>query len=603
VDITVDQPTIAQPFQHKWPTGQDESYDSAWEATVRADGRAFAVRHGLGYRDAFGKRRRHSTTFIDGYPTVEASGTDDYDNSRELASFIKSPDARRVVNPADVPPDYRGLRIVRHSDVISGPRNSNALAFTLREDAIADWARIATARRLAAPSFPASRPTDRAAGGWEHFTRWAAKWYAWPEFEATERAYKIQIADKLREVKTQLEARDPKWLEALRHAFGPPNNLTSWQMHDSFLRWLERSGESIASVISTIWDQDDNDRLQHFLDHVPKEIVSGAGSRVSLGSFLQMAVNEADLPFYKPTAVQKAYLLAGYGQPAQGGSESERYSGYLEFIDTLIQEAADAGVTVRDRLDAQGLAWSVGSLAPPDAWSAEEQEEFTVWRDAILRDARDRAGDLGRLRQLLVELDATRSRLWLVAQGNNYAAERQAGILRSPKRAKDGRAVASWFSMTQVRPGDVILHYARGAFRAVGLARAVAEDVPGDQELGPAGGWLVHVEYHDLEPPVARDAIPRDMRGGDTAFTFEGGVQQGYLFKVGEKLAEFLIAEEQQKIATVTIEMTSSLARRAGGAHRGPYRRDTSNRPRWSARYRQILRSSKGGRVSREGGC
>jgi hypothetical protein len=63
---------------------------------------------------------------------------------------------------------------------------------------------------------------------------------------------------------------------------------------------------------------------------------------------------------------------------------------------------------------------------------------------------------------------------WWVNQGKIYQAERSAGILWAPQQTAHGRALGHWTAMIHVQSGDIVLHYARGAIRALGRAEAPA---------------------------------------------------------------------------------------------------------------------------------
>jgi hypothetical protein len=95
---------------------------------------------------------------------------------------------------------------------------------------------------------------------------------------------------------------------------------------------------------------------------------------------------------------------------------------------------------------------------------------------------------------------------WWVNQSQTYREEREAGILWAPKRSRNGRTIAHWESMAQVRPGDMVIHYANGAIRATGEVLAAAIEAPRPSEV--EGDWerdgrLVRAAYDELDEPSA----------------------------------------------------------------------------------------------------
>src|SRR5580700_5910773 len=79
---------------------------------------------------------------------------------------------------------------------------------------------------------------------WSGFVSWAKRFYERPDFATNERDYKLVVADRLLEARHAVVDNTGDWLEKLRLAFGSPNNLTPWQVHDRFLKWAADSHEA-----------------------------------------------------------------------------------------------------------------------------------------------------------------------------------------------------------------------------------------------------------------------------------------------------------------------------------------------------------------------
>lgn len=199
---------------------------------------------------------------------------------------------------------------------------------------------------------------------WGQFIRWAARFYTQPDFDSDERDYKLEIAEHL------AKARDAvlvggDWHPLLKRSFGPPNNLTAFQMHGSFLKWCEVKPEAAEPALTAMWSPESttSERIRTFLGQVPVDVVRGRGSRTTLASFLMMAVDAGQYPIYQTRAFAKAFELTEHSPPSADADEADIYEHALEFLDTLAAEASARGLELRDRLDAQSVLWTV--VKPP----------------------------------------------------------------------------------------------------------------------------------------------------------------------------------------------------------------------------------------------
>jgi MoxR-like ATPase len=112
----------------------------------------------------------------------------------------------------------------------------------------------------------------------------------------------------------------------------------------------------------------------------------------------------------------------------------------------------------------------------------------------------------------------------------------------APQRGQGGRIVGHHQIVAQLKPGDLVLHYAKGFVRAVGLVTEAARTAPRPAEL-PEGQWgregyLATLTYHDAPTPIALEEIPASWRTeGGGPFTRHGGVKQGYMFAISTRFA------------------------------------------------------------------
>jgi len=112
----------------------------------RSEASRHRVRHGLGARQVYGSRRRHSVTFVDDWAAAEGVAPDDYETSRCLISPLKDHAGRLIRPGGQVPSSYDGFPLVSHADQIVAPYSRNGLAVRLHEDDITSWVGYALAR-------------------------------------------------------------------------------------------------------------------------------------------------------------------------------------------------------------------------------------------------------------------------------------------------------------------------------------------------------------------------------------------------------------------------------------------------------------------------
>src|ERR1035437_2085904 len=216
---------------------------------------------------------------------------------------------------------------------------------------------------------------------WDAFVRWGTRFSAEPTYGANEREYKLTIAGRLREARAALEDSED-WWPVIRKAFGSPNNLTPWRLNDDFLKWLKADPDAGKVALRAAWEAgaDVSQRIRAIVAALPAEVATGRGTRLALASFLQLAMDEHQWPVYRWTPASTAYRLTGNDGPAKGDDEADVYVHFVDFLDTFIEEAANRGLAIVDRLDAQGLVWGVTSLEPEPTWPLEEQQAFLRFR-------------------------------------------------------------------------------------------------------------------------------------------------------------------------------------------------------------------------------
>lgn len=165
-------------------------------------------------------------------------------------------------------------------------------------------------------------------------------------------------------------------------------------------------------------------------------------------------------------------------------------------------------------------------------WNAEllDQMEAMVidrYLGGVPQEAIDRARGDGQVER--------RMNVWWVNQGQTYGEERQGGFVWAPVSTKAGHPVAHHTRVSELRAGDVVVHYAGKAIRA--LSRVVAD---AERRRKPAvlatdawedDGHYCDVEYFDLADPIDLEELV-DLPKGQGPFASTGRVNQGYMYEV-----------------------------------------------------------------------
>lgn len=212
---------------------------------------------------------------------------------------------------------------------------------------------------------------------WDPLVRWAVRFADSLDLDEVERAYKLEIAERVRAAAGAMRGDDAVWPRLLRRAFGPPNNLTSFYMHGTFLTWVDDNVDAARSLLLALWDSDRDvhSAVDAFCALLPST-VSGGGTQANLASFLLAARDITRYTVFRVTPFNTAYQLTGWPQE-RDAQPAERYDEALAFLDQFGAQCRGRGATgLRDRLDAQGLLWQVLTGSAPTGWSASEVEAY-----------------------------------------------------------------------------------------------------------------------------------------------------------------------------------------------------------------------------------
>ena len=216
---------------------------------------------------------------------------------------------------------------------------------------------------------------------WDIVVEWVDKMASSPSFDEWERDYKISLSQRLVHIREEFMNGRP-WLPELKRAILQKPLLPSWQEVDKFSVFAESNPETTREGLAVLWDYDASieDRFSVFNTLLPDDSYFST----NLLSVLHMAMGAEEFPPFKPRAFGAAAKIIGYELPKRiaRSDQAEIYRDALDFLDRIVEESGNRGVSLRDRLDAQGIVWTFGT----------KSDGFPDWSDEITRQYRQFCG-------------------------------------------------------------------------------------------------------------------------------------------------------------------------------------------------------------------
>ncbi len=214
---------------------------------------------------------------------------------------------------------------------------------------------------------------------WSLFLAWAKRFADEVDLDTDERAYKVALAYRLAAAVEMARAGDSSWLHELKAGLQGVN-LIPWQFTDALMKSAGGQEPTLRAVVLELLDAPEPVAQLDEFGAAIRTIHPGAtpGNLVAMASVLLMSQQPATYPPYRAEPASAWAARVGAGAPGDG--LAERYRSLLDLCDGLVDRAPAAGIDVRDRLDAQGLAWTVLKQDPPVRWAPLEQAELAAWR-------------------------------------------------------------------------------------------------------------------------------------------------------------------------------------------------------------------------------
>lgn len=215
---------------------------------------------------------------------------------------------------------------------------------------------------------------------WSAFVHWGRRFFQTEGIRDEERSYKLKIVERINSAKAALQLGDEDFISALKAAFAGSNNLTHHIQNQKFIEWASEDTTAAQQLLTHLWNEgeDDQEAIARFLTEFPTEVISGAGTRTNMASYLAMARNAFSVPIYKTEPFEFGCRLTGFETPPK--PELQVYPHAIRFLDRIISECGERGFKLEDRLDAQSLLFCVTKYDPQESWSEDEKKAFVAWR-------------------------------------------------------------------------------------------------------------------------------------------------------------------------------------------------------------------------------
>ena len=210
------------------------------------------------------------------------------------------------------------------------------------------------------------------AATWDEYIGRVRRYVATGRIDTDELNYKREVARELGGVREAVLSGNANWLDLVREVTPDyVNNLCRWQGRDDLLKWFDRDEHGASGALLKLWEPyersspgeaastgDVIERVRAFAGRMPRDEISGAGTRMRLISFLLMGLDAERYPPFMTTVFADAYELTKYQGPPRDADEAALYEHALGFLDRLIEEA-DKLDTPRTRLEAQSVVFGM----------------------------------------------------------------------------------------------------------------------------------------------------------------------------------------------------------------------------------------------------
>ena len=196
---------------------------------------------------------------------------------------------------------------------------------------------------------------------WDEFVRRAQQYVDTGRLGRDEIPSKLETGRRLTTAREAVIAESNDWAELLRRGLSGQLISPRYALPKIY-GWIDESPDEALRALQAIWRRNASsviERIRAFSRLFPRSVMSGSGTRMNVISVLLMGLDVEKYPPFMTTAFNNAYKRTEYQAPARAADEGTLYEHALRFLDQLIKEASERGLTLRHRLDSQSAVWGV----------------------------------------------------------------------------------------------------------------------------------------------------------------------------------------------------------------------------------------------------
>lgn len=213
----------------------------------------------------------------------------------------------------------------------------------------------------------------------ELYVAWAQKVLQLGELKERERDWKVDLARTTRQALEAIST-GGEVVGHLKKVLSP-NSLVDYRTADDFLTWVSKEQATAVKALGELARNPGPKSIDRFLRFVPRDgQLAGDGARLSLATALLIASDVEQLPPWRHTAADITVRLTNGYRPQQAATAGEKYVLFLERLDLIMNAMNAHGTPLRDRLDAQALAWTIATNEGFGEWSDDDNAAFKNWR-------------------------------------------------------------------------------------------------------------------------------------------------------------------------------------------------------------------------------
>lgn len=217
---------------------------------------------------------------------------------------------------------------------------------------------------------------------WDSVVQFSRHFIEQVDMNDEERDYKRVFAKGAKVARQQLMEGQQQWFETLRREISKTNLVNQYFMM-ALIKASNEKPDELRTAVLNFWVDPVSpaklDKLEQDLRALNSERLS-AGGTIGFGALLLMAVSPTEYVPFRARRAAEFIRLLGREPLKSSAAASARYEQFLDALDELVEHTRSAGLPIQDRLDAQGLMWTLTSTDPDSTWPREDAKAFRLWR-------------------------------------------------------------------------------------------------------------------------------------------------------------------------------------------------------------------------------